>query len=230
MNHTAPMALCCTMLLLALPFNAGSSDEERMKIELGKHRLSVPKKNLLEPFLSRMNENPGRKVSEFTMALTSEDIASEVEGYPKHEGDRKLYVWAHISVVGEDAQRSHSGQGQYSDIWYGHGYYDRRIIERHEMSDFYKMRRKGDKKTWEILRVHPDSEKPMPNPLSFWVASCRLALPSPLGQTSDQVFCRTTFLHDDLMFYSSLNETNLRFVDAIRALFIQRFLSWKVPQ
>lgn len=148
MSCFIPLIPCFAVVLLALSFNVDASDVGEVEFELGNQKLSIPKKIVLESHLDLGMSQTA------PVLLEAESISESIKGYQVYGNGRKNDLFLTLSGFG--GEKEYYSSKWYTDVWHGRGYYDRRIIERHELSEFYKMYRRGDSLLWKLLRVYPD--------------------------------------------------------------------------
>ena len=179
------------------PADVFTIETETMRVKLGEHGFNIPKKNILDPgFPFWLQFVPGLAPSAEGMLLTidAEEMAARVEGYQVYDGKYKAFTSLIIEVPDDAELKTYLDPEFhiYSDAWYGRGFQANQVIERHDVSGFYKAYR-GDDTFWTALRMIPDSTQPIPtDPFSFWVASC-VAGNSPLTQTGRITNCKSRF-------------------------------------
>lgn len=201
------------------------------EVRLGEHVLKIPAENLVSSIPFWLHLIPGLAPSrnEILLKIGAGEIAEEVPGYQVYEGELKNDISLHLKVLDEKGveQIRNPVSNIYSNIWYGRGSYDNRVVEDHDGSPFYKVYDKKPYIYWSALRVYPDATMPMPDdPFSFWVASC-VELNSPITPTGYSTSCQSQFVHDDVLINFRVNEVNLHLIDTVKAALVKKLLLWK---
>ena len=232
MKSVMLVMLRVAMLLLAVSPSTSSSELERVEVEFGKHKLSIPRKLMREPRLSQVIANPNQDdLLDFTVYLNPEVLADEIPGYQAHGGKYRRYRLVYMEALTPDKtlEELRSYTERFSRLWLGHGHSRKRVIEQSEASGFYKVYYPSDMDDWSVLRERPNSEQPMPDPSSTLVARCFSSNPFIMNPGLGAV-CDRRFIYDDVEFLVRFNEVNLHVADEIEALVIRRFQSWKVQE
>ena len=218
--------------LLFVTANAHSLNLEKVEeIRLGEHLLEIPSKSLAEsiPFWLRLIPGLAPSYGEILLRVGADELAEEISGYQVYDGKLKNDIYLRLEILDEKSlkQLLDSELHIYSDIWYGRGLYENRVVEEHAGSAFYKVYNKETHIFWAALRVHPDTTIPIPDdPFSFWVAEC-VERGAPMTSTGHITSCQSQFVHDDLLLDFSINEVNLHVIDAIKVALVKKMLSWK---
>lgn len=217
---------------LFLSAHAYSSNSEKVEaVRLGQYLLEIPSENLAEsiPFWLRFVPGLAPGYDEILLRIDADEIAEEVSGYQVYDGKLKNDILLRLEVLDEKGleQLLNPISNIYSDIWYGRGPYDNRVVEDHASSPFYKVYDKEPYIYWSALRVYPDATMPMPDdPFSFWVAGCIEHEKTPMTSTG-YASCQSQFVHDNLLLDFNFNEVNLHLIDVIKATLLKKVLSWR---
>ena len=220
------------IMYLFVTANAHSLNLEKVEeVRLGEHALKIPTENLVSsrPFWLRLIPGLAPSHGEILLTIDADEIADEVPEYQVYDGKLKNNISLRLEVLDEKSlkQLLNPELYIYSDIWYGRGLYENRVVEKHTSPVFYKVYDKETNIFWAVLRVYPDMTIPLPDdPFSFWVANC-VEHEAPMRSTGHIKSCQSKFVYDDLLLDFSLNEVNLHLIDAIKAALVQKILLWR---
>ena len=224
---------CVLFLLTATAVYAGARDV--FPIRMNGHEFRIPKRNVVSdiPFWIRLTPGYYDAPDELLIKLYAEDIKKNIPAYIEKKDAYQASIIVTLKALSLERANSFRDPNYplYRDAWMGEGKYSERKIELMENSGFYKVHNPKYDIWWSVLKIYPDSNKPVPeNVDDFWVAYCRIG-GSTLTQNQKLTLCSTNGFYKDNIFYNfGILEENLPLYLDLKSYLNEVLNSWEVSR